>query len=58
MAYDFVEQGVQRWQKRIEPVWKVIGVGCHLSRDIPALIRSAGFSIDTLDTMYLPKSPK
>lgn len=52
------EQGVQRWQKRIEPVWKVIGGGCHLSRDIPALIKTAGFSIDTLDTMYLPKSPK
>jgi SAM-dependent methyltransferase len=52
------DQGVQRWQKRIEPVWKVIGGGCHLSRDIPALIKTAGFSIDTLDTMYLPKSPK
>jgi SAM-dependent methyltransferase len=52
------DQGVQRWQQRIEPVWKVIGGGCHLSRDIPALIKAAGFSIDTLETMYLPKSPK
>jgi SAM-dependent methyltransferase len=52
------DQGVQRWQQRIEPVWKVIGGGCHLSRDIPALIKAAGFSIDRLDTMYLPKSPK
>ena len=52
------DQGVQRWQKRIEPVWKVIGGGCHLSRDIPALIEAAGFRIDELDTMYLPKTPK
>ncbi|MGD9968777.1 MAG: class I SAM-dependent methyltransferase [Hyphomonadaceae bacterium] len=52
------DQGVQRWQKRIEPVWKVIGGGCHLSRDIPGLIKTAGFSIDTLETMYLPKSPR
>lgn len=52
------DQGVQRWQKRIEPVWKVVGGGCHLSRDIPALIEAAGFSIEQLDTMYLPKSPK
>lgn len=52
------DQGVQRWQRRIEPVWKVIGGGCHLARDIPALIKTAGFTIDTLDTMYLPKSPK
>jgi SAM-dependent methyltransferase len=52
------DQGVQRWQRRIEPVWKVIGGGCHLSRDIPALIGAAGFNIEKLDTMYLPKSPK
>jgi SAM-dependent methyltransferase len=52
------DQDVQRWQKRIEPVWKVVGGGCHLSRDIPALIEAAGFSIEKLDTMYLPKSPK
>ncbi len=52
------DQSVQRWQKRIEPVWKVIGGGCHLSRDVPALIKSAGFTIEKLDTMYLPKSPK
>jgi SAM-dependent methyltransferase len=52
------DQGVQRWQRRIEPVWKVVGGGCHLSRDIPALIAAAGFRIEQLDTMYLPKSPK
>ncbi len=52
------DQGVERWQKRIEPIWKVIGGGCHLSRDIPALIAAAGFRIEQLDTMYLPKSPK
>lgn len=52
------DSGVRRWQKRIEPVWKVIGGGCHLSRDIPALIEAAGFRVETLETMYLPKSPK
>lgn len=52
------DPGVRRWQNRIEPVWKVIGGGCHLSRDIPALIAAAGFRIEQLDTMYLPKSPK
>lgn len=49
---------VQRWQRRIEPVWKVIGGGCHLTRQIPALVRSAGFAIDGMETMYLPKSPR
>lgn len=52
------EQSVQRWQRRIEPVWRVIGGGCHLTRDIAGLIRSAGFAIETLDAMYLPKTPK
>jgi ubiquinone/menaquinone biosynthesis C-methylase UbiE len=49
---------VLRWQRRIEPVWKVIGGGCHLTREIPKLVASAGFAIDTMETMYLPKSPR
>ena len=49
---------VQRWQRRIEPVWKVIGGGCHLTRKIPDLVRSAGFTIDRMDMMYLPNSPR
>jgi len=52
------DEGVRRWQKRIEPVWKIIGGGCHLTRDIPEMIRAAGFSVQALDTMYLPRSPK
>jgi ubiquinone/menaquinone biosynthesis C-methylase UbiE len=49
---------VLRWQQRIEPIWSRIGGGCHLARDIPALIRQAGYAIDGLETMYLPKSPR
>lgn len=52
------DEGVRRWQRRIEPVWRVIGGGCHLMRDIPGLIRGAGFKIEDLETMYLPRSPK
>jgi SAM-dependent methyltransferase len=50
--------GVARWQRRIEPVWRPIGGGCHLSRDIPALIAAAGFRVTGLETMYLPRSPR
>jgi len=32
--------------------------GCHLNRDIPELIVSAGFRFKTLDQMYLPSTPK
>lgn len=52
------DEGVYRWQRRIEPVWKVIGGGCHLTREIPKLVTAAGFGVDALETMYLPKSPR
>jgi len=45
---------VRRWQDRLNPIWKRMAGGCHLNRAIPELIRSGGFEIDALDTMYLP----
>ena len=52
------DEAVRRAQARIEPVWRVIGGGCHVTRDIPALISAAGFKIETLQTMYLPGAPQ
>ena len=51
------DEAVRRTQARIEPIWKRIAGGCHLTRDIPALIRGAGFRIERLETMYLPGAP-
>ena len=48
---------VRRTQTRIEPFWKHIAGGCHLCRDIPALVTDAGFAIERIETMYLPKMP-
>jgi ubiquinone/menaquinone biosynthesis C-methylase UbiE len=48
---------VVRWQKRLTPLWKPLAGGCHLDRDIPALIGSGGFHIRELSTGYL-KGPK
>lgn len=48
------DAAVRKWQDRINPMWKVIGGGCNLNRDIPDLIRRGGFDIETLDEMYLP----
>ncbi|MCW2834182.1 MAG: class SAM-dependent methyltransferase [Nocardioides sp.] len=28
--------------------------GCHLTRDIPGLVREAGFEIETLEKPYAP----
>jgi ubiquinone/menaquinone biosynthesis C-methylase UbiE len=52
------DAGVYKWQQRIEPVWKPIAGGCHLTRQIDDLITKAGFQIDRLEADYLPKSPK
>lgn len=52
------EPAILRWQERIEPVWMRLFGGCHLTRDIPALIREAGFAIDDLDAAYMPKAPR
>ena len=48
------DAGVQKWQGRIDKVWKHIAGGCHSGRDIPALIEQAGLSIKDMDSMYIP----
>lgn len=48
------DAGVRRWQDRLDPIWRRLGGGCHLNRDIPGLIRNGGFEIEGMETMYLP----
>lgn len=52
------DQQVRQWQRRIEPIHTRVAGGCHLTRDIPALIRAAGFEIRELDTFYEKGTPK
>lgn len=33
-----------KWQRRIEPFWKMLQCGCHLTRDTERYILQAGFS--------------
>jgi ubiquinone/menaquinone biosynthesis C-methylase UbiE len=52
------DAGVARWQRRIEPLWKPLAGGCHLTRRPDTLIAQAGFQIDSMEAGYLPKSPR
>ncbi|MAI78515.1 MAG: SAM-dependent methyltransferase [Deltaproteobacteria bacterium] len=52
------DPSTQKWQKRINPVWKKIAGGCNLNRDIPACLENSGFQIRELETMYLPNTPR
>ena len=47
------DAGVRKWQDRLTPAWRCIGGGCHLNRPIRALVESAGFSIEQLQTGYM-----
>ena len=52
------DANISKWQNRIDPYWGKIAGGCHLNRNIPALIDEAGFEIESMEQMYLPSTPK
>lgn len=52
------DERVRKWQDRVNPLWRKVAGGCHLNRPIPDYIEDGGFSIQTLDTGYLPSGPK
>ncbi len=52
------DQDVRRWQERIEPVWKHIAGGCHLTRPITSKVEGGGFSVHPLGAGYAPKTPR
>ncbi|NNE74648.1 MAG: class I SAM-dependent methyltransferase [Acidimicrobiales bacterium] len=57
-ALHFLEHGVapepsiRKWQGRIDPVQKRLFDGCHVSRDHPALLEAAGFTLDWVEHRY------
>ncbi|MDY7099216.1 MAG: class I SAM-dependent methyltransferase, partial [Pseudomonadota bacterium] len=52
------DQNVAKWQDRIEPVWKRLAGGCHLTRPIGAAMRGGGFEVEPIGQGYTPKAPK
>lgn len=49
---------VAKWQRRVEPVWKAIAGGCHLTRPITTAVEAAGFKVGRRDSMYIPGTPR
>ena len=60
----FLEHGrapdasVAKWQMRVEPLWKRMAGGCHLTRPIGSALRGAGFDVEPLGQGYMPKTPR
>lgn len=52
------DPGVLRWQHRLTPVQRRVAGGCHLDRDIPALLEQGGFRVTELEHFYLEGEPR
>ena len=48
------DDGVYRWQKRLNRGWSRLAGGCNLHRDIPGMLAAAGFSVVDDNRAYLP----
>jgi SAM-dependent methyltransferase len=59
-AFHFLEHGlapdtgVVTWQHRLEPLQRRVFAGCHLTRDVPALVAAGGLDVTMLEQRYLP----
>ncbi|MFL3028308.1 MAG: class I SAM-dependent methyltransferase [Candidatus Neomarinimicrobiota bacterium] len=52
------DESVNKFQLRLEPFWKFLADGCHLTRSIPELLRANGMKLDKMESMYLPSTPR
>ena len=52
------DERVRRWQRRLDPVQRRIAGGCHLTRPVADLLRTAGFEITELDVFSEQGTPK
>jgi SAM-dependent methyltransferase len=52
------DEGVRRWQRRLEPIQKRVFGGCHLTRPVVELLTTAGYEIADLDVFYEDGAPK
>ena len=48
------DEGVRRWQDRLNPSWRRFAGGCNINRDIPGLLQSSGFRGVVDERMYIP----
>lgn len=60
----FLEHGrapdvaVYKWQRRIEPFYRPLAGGCHLTRPIGGTLRAGGLEVEPLGHGYLRKTPR
>jgi ubiquinone/menaquinone biosynthesis C-methylase UbiE len=51
------DEGLARWQDRLEKPWRFLGDGCHCNRDTVASIEASAFEVGDITRGELPKAP-
>ena len=52
------DDGVRKWQDRVNPIQKRMACGCNLNRDIPAILADGGMEPGNVTTYYAKGDPK
>jgi SAM-dependent methyltransferase len=52
------DEGVARWQDRLNPIWRPLAVGCNLNRPVAELLARGGFAIDEIEHYYADGAPR
>lgn len=52
------DAGPQKWQRRIEPIWKTLMGNCHLTREVGGAIAPAGFALQPIGQEYFAGAPR
>jgi SAM-dependent methyltransferase len=52
------DENVRRWQRRLNPLEKLVFGGCNFTRPIVDLLMAAGFTIKEVDVFYEQGSPR
>ncbi len=51
------DEGLARWQDRLETPWRLFGDGCHCNRDTVASIEASPLTLEGVERGRLPKAP-
>lgn len=49
---------ILKWQKRINPFWKIMAGNCHLTRNTESVIKQAGFNTIQVEKTFLLGAPR
>lgn len=52
------DEGIARWQQRLNGLQRLVACGCNLNRPIAELVQANGFRFQLIRKFYAPKMPR